>query len=172
MADKKKDEKKDEVQAEQQGKAADENQKRISIVKVYVKDFSFESPKAPAIFNSGEWSPKTNLNLRSSHSRVNDNLHEVVLTITVDAKEGDETIFLVELHQAGLFDVTGYTEDEQGAIIGSFCPNILFPYARESIASIIQKGGFPEFVLQPINFDALYMQSKAQQIEASLAEKH
>ncbi len=185
MADKKKDEKKDEVQAEQQegaakdevqaeqqGGAADENQKRISIVKIYVKDFSFESPKAPAIFNSGEWSPKTNLNLRSSNSQIDDNLHEVVLTITVDAKEGDETIFLVELHQAGLFDVTGYTEDEQGAIIGSFCPNILFPYARESIASIIQKGGFPEFVLQPINFDALYMQSKAQQIEASLAEKH
>lgn len=176
MADKKKskekDQKKDEMQAEKQGEAADENQKRISIVKIYVKDFSFESPKAPAIFNSGEWSPKTNLNLRSSHSQIDDNLHEVVLTITVDAKEGDETIFLVELHQAGLFDVTGYTEDEQGAIIGSFCPNILFPYARESIASIIQKGGFPEFVLQPINFDALYMQSKAQQIEASLAEKH
>ena len=172
MADEKKGKKKDEMQGEKQGKAADENQKRISIVKIYVKDFSFESPKAPAIFNSGEWSPKTNLNLRSSHSRIDDNLHEVVLTITVDAKEGDETIFLVELHQAGLFDVTGYTEDEQGAIIGSFCPNILFPYARESIASIIQKGGFPEFVLQPINFDALYMQSKAQQIEASLAEKH
>lgn len=172
MADKKKSKKKDEMQAEKQGEAADENQKRISIVKIYVKDFSFESPKAPAIFNSGEWSPKTNLNLRSSHSQIDDNLHEVVLTITVDAKEGDETIFLVELHQAGLFDVTGYTEDEQGAIIGSFCPNILFPYARESIASIIQKGGFPEFVLQPINFDALYMQSKAQQIEASLAEKH
>ena len=173
MADKKKGKKKDEMQAEQQeGAAKDENQKRISIVKIYVKDFSFESPKAPAIFNSGEWSPKTNLNLRSSHSQIDDNLHEVVLTITVDAKEGDETIFLVELHQAGLFDVTGYTEDEQGAIIGSFCPNILFPYARESIASIIQKGGFPEFVLQPINFDALYMQSKAQQIEASLAEKH
>ncbi len=172
MADEKKDEKKDEMQAEKQGEAADENQKRISIVKIYVKDFSFESPKAPTIFNSGEWSPKTNLNLRSSHSQIDDNLHEVVLTITVDAKEGDETIFLVELHQAGLFDVTGYTKDEQGAIIGSFCPNILFPYARESIASIIQKGGFPEFVLQPINFDALYMQSKAQQIEASLAEKH
>ena len=164
--------KKDETQAEKQGEAADENQKRISIVKIYVKDFSFESPKAPAIFNSGEWSPKTNLNLRSSHSQIDDNLHEVVLTITVDAKEGDETIFLVELHQAGLFEMAGYTEDEHGAIIGSFCPNILFPYARESIASIIQKGGFPEFVLQPINFDALYMQSKAQQIEASLAEKH
>ena len=172
MADEKKGKKKDEMQGEKQGKAADENQKRISIGKIYVKDFSFESPKAPAIFNSGEWSPKTNLNLRSSHSQIDDNLHEVVLTITVDAKEGDETIFLVELHQAGLFEMAGYTEDEHGAIIGSFCPNILFPYARESIASIIQKGGFPEFVLQPINFDALYMQSKAQQIEASLAEKH
>lgn len=151
-----------------------EDEKRLSIAKIYIKDFSFESPQAPKIFKAGEWSPQTNLNLRSSHSALDDNLHEVVLTITVDAKEGDNTIFLVELHQAGLFDVTGYEQEELGAIVGSFCPNILFPYARESIAGIIQKGGFPEFVLQPINFDALYLQSQQQKVEAEAAagEKH
>jgi preprotein translocase subunit SecB len=139
-----------------------ENDKRLSIAKIYVKDFSFESPQSPAIFKSGDWSPQTNLNLRSGHTAVDENLHEVVLTITVDAKEGDNTIFLVELQQAGLFDIAGYENEELAAIIGSFCPNMLFPYARESIAGIIQKGGFPEFILQPINFDALYTQAQQQ----------
>ncbi len=144
--------------------------KRLSIAKIYIKDFSFESPQTPNIFKAGEWSPQTNLNLRSSHTPVDDNLHEVVLTITIDAKEGDKTIFLIELHQAGLFDVSGYSAEEMGAIIGSFCPNILFPYARESIAGMIQKGGFPEFVLQPINFDALYLQAQQKRAEAEAAE--
>ena len=144
--------------------------KRISIAKIYIKDFSFESPQAPGVFKSGEWSPKTDLNLRSSHTTVEGDHHEVVLTITVEAKEGDKAVFLIELHQAGLFEIGGYDDEEFKAIIGSFCPNILFPYARESIASIVQKGGFPEFVLQPINFDALYMQSRKQQAEAVQAE--
>ena len=150
--------------------------KQLAISKIYVKDFSFESPQAPTVFKSGEWKPQTNLNLRSSHTVVEDNLHEVVLTITVEAKEEDKTLFLVEIHQAGLFEIAGYEGEELAAIAGSFCPNILFPYARESIAATIQKGGFPEFVLQPINFDALYMQTKQQteasQAEAALAEKH
>ena len=115
------------------------------------------------MFRSNEWSPKTSLNLRSTHTPVDGDFHEVVLTISVEAKDGDKTVFLVELHQAGLFEVTGHTPDEAGMLFGSFCPNILFPYARESISTMIQKGGFPEFVLQPINFDALYMQSRQQQ---------
>ena len=146
-----------------------EGEKRLSIAKIYVKDYSFESPQTPGIFKKGEWSPQTNLNLRSSHTALDDDLHEVVLTITVDAKEGDNTIFLVELHQAGLFEVSGYEDQELGAIIGSFCPNILFPYARETIAATIQKGGFPEFVLQPINFDALYLQSQQQKAQQEVA---
>ncbi|MDH3336808.1 MAG: protein-export chaperone SecB [Gammaproteobacteria bacterium] len=155
----------------------DETEKHISITKIYLKDFSFESPQAPTIFSSTDWKPKTNLNLRSSHSSVTGDLHEVVLTITVEAKEGDSTIFLVEVQQAGLFDVVGYGGDDFNAIVGSFCPNILFPYARESVAGIIQKGGFPEFVLQPINFDALYQQSllqatKTAETEATGSEKH
>ena len=127
-----------------------------------MKDFSFESPNTPSVFTSGNWTPKTNLNLRSSHTPSGDDHIEVVLTITVEAKHEDTTLFLVELHQAGLFHVSGYDEKEFGVIVGSFCPNILFPYARESIAAAISKGGFPEFVLQPINFDSLYAQSLAQ----------
>ena len=149
-------------------------EKRLGIVKMYVKDFSFESPQAPGIFNMQEWNPQTNLNMRSSHTAINESLHEVVLTVTIDAKgqEDEKTLFLVELQQAGLFEISGYGEQEMGALIGSFCPNVLFPYARESIATIVQKGGFPEFVLQPINFDALYQQSLQQQSQDAAAEAH
>lgn len=151
-------------------------EKQLAISKIYVKDFSFESPQAPSVFKGAEWKPQTNLNLRSSHTAVEGDMHEVVLIITIEAKEEDTTLFLVELHQAGLFEIAGYEGEELGAIVGSFCPNILFPYARSTVASIIQMGGFPEFVLQPINFDALYMQSKqqaaAQQAEAQQAETH
>ena len=145
--------------------------KRLAIIKIYVKDFSFESPLSPNVFRAEEWSPQTNLNLRSSHVAVEDDLHEIILTITVEAKEkeGDKTLFLVELQQAGLFEISNYTEEEFGMLAGSFCPNILFPYARETIATIIQKGGFPEFVLQPINFDALYQQGLDQQGTAAAA---
>ena len=136
--------------------------KQIAIQKIYVKDFSFESPHTPDIFTKTNWSPKTNLNLRSSHTTTTDNNHEVVLTITIEAKEDEQTFFLVELQQAGLFHIAGYDEAEFKAIIGSYCPNILFPYARESVANIVSKGGFPEFLLQPINFDALYAQGMAQ----------
>lgn len=149
-------------------------EKRLSIGKIYLKDFSFESPQAPDVFRQDGWQPKTDLNLRSSHTAVSDDHHEIVLTVTIEAKSDDKTFFLLELQQAGLFEIAGYEGDEFGAIIGSFCPNILFPYARETIASLIQKGGFPEFVLQPINFDALYLQSKQQQAAAQAedAEKH
>lgn len=153
---------------------ATDDDKRISISKIYLKDLSFESPHSPGVFR-GEWKPKTNLNLRSTHSAVEGDVHEVVLTITVEAKEEDKTLFLVELSQAGVFEIAGYGKDEFNAIVGSFCPNVLFPYAREAIAAAVQKGGFPEFLLQPINFDALYAQSRQQaaaQAEAAAAETH
>jgi len=137
-------------------------ERQLAIQKIYIKDFSFESPKSPQVFTRNEWSPKTDLNLRSSHTQVSDTVHEVVLTITVETKDEEATIFLVELQQAGLFHISGYSEDEFKALIGSFCPNILFPYARETISGIVAKGGFPEFLLQPINFDALYAQGLAQ----------
>lgn len=144
-----------------------ENGKRLSIIKIYLKDLSFESPQSPAVFRGDEWKPKMSLNLRSAHGPFEGDLHEVVLTVTVEAKTEDEktTLFLVELHQAGLFEMVGYEKEEFAALTGSFCPNILFPYAREAIATIVQRGGFPEFVLQPINFDAIYMQQLQAQKE-------
>jgi preprotein translocase subunit SecB len=145
-------------------------EKRLSITKIYLKDTSFESPQSPGIFRQGEWKPQTNLNLRSAHHPADGDHHEIVLTITIEAKEDDKTCFLIELQQAGLFEISGYEGAELEAIVGSFCPNILFPYARESIAALVQKGGFPEFVLQPINFDALYMQSKQQQMAATAGD--
>jgi preprotein translocase subunit SecB len=149
-------------------------EKRLSIGKIYLKDFSFESPQAPAVFRQSDWNPQTDLNLRSNHTALEDDQHEIVLTVTVEAKADDKTFFLLEMQQAGLFEISGYDEEEFGAIVGSFCPNVLFPFARETAASLVQKGGFPEFVLQPINFDALYMQSKQQQAaqQAEQAEKH
>ena len=148
-------------------------EKQLAISKIYVKDFSFESPQSPEVFKTGDWTPQTNLNLRSAHNALDGNAHEIVLTVTVEAKEGDKTLFLVELQQAGIFEIAGYGKEELEAIVGSFCPNILFPYARETIASTIQKGGFPEFVLQPINFDALYLQAKQQkQAQGTPAEAH
>jgi preprotein translocase subunit SecB len=145
-------------------------ERQLAIQKIYIKDFSFESPKTPEVFTRNEWSPKTDLNLRSSHTQVADSVHEVVLTITVETKDEEATIFLVELQQAGLFHISGYGDEEFKALIGSFCPNILFPYARETISGMVAKGGFPEFLLQPINFDALYAQGLAQAQAKAKAE--
>ena len=138
----------------------DTDSKQIIIQKLYVKDASFESPNSPNVFKGAEWKPKTDLNLSSTHVPFEDDAHEVILTVTVEAKDEENVIFLVELKQAGLFQISGYNEEELEAIVGIFCPNTLFPYARESIANMITKGGFPEFILQPINFDALYNESK------------
>ena len=106
---------------------------QLAINKIYVKDCSFESPQSPGVFRSGDWKPQTNLNLRSAHKPIDDNFHEVILTITVEAKDDDKSLFLVELQQAGIFEISGYEGEEMAAIVGSFCPNILFPYAREAI---------------------------------------
>lgn len=151
-----------------------EQEKQLHIQKIYAKDFSFESPQAPMVFTKNDWEPKTNLNLRSTHTDLGEGNHEVVLTLTVETKHEDTTLFLVELHQAGIFMIGGYEGEELAQVLGSFCPNLLFPYGRETIASVVMKGGFPEFVLQPINFDALYLQTKQQaeqQSEAPAAEE-
>lgn len=137
-------------------------EKKISIQKIYLKDFSFESPQTPQVFTQGKWEPKTNLNLRSTHSAGDGEFHEVVLTITVETKHEDKTLFLIELQQAGLFHIAGYSGQEFAAVVGSFCPNLLFPYAREAISGIVSRGGFPELLLQPINFDVLYAQGRAE----------
>lgn len=133
-------------------------QKNLLLQKVYVKDLSFESPKAPMVFTTNV-SPQTQLNVRSSAQQVAQETHEVTLTITVEAKDKDATLFLAEVAQSGLFVIQGYTAEEQSLIIGSFCPNTLYPFAREAISDLVSKGGFPPLLLQPLNFDAIYAQA-------------
>jgi len=133
-------------------------QKQLLLQKIYVKDLSFESPKAPMVFTTNV-TPQTQLNVRSSAQEVAPDTTEVTLTITVEAKDKDTTLFLAEVAQAGIFFVQGYTADERSILIGSFCPNTLYPFAREAISELVTKGGFPPLLLQPLNFDAIYAQA-------------
>lgn len=133
-------------------------QKQLLMQKIYVKDLSFESPKAPMIFTTNV-SPQTQLNIRSSAQEVAPDTQEVTLTLTIEAKDKDVTLFLIEVAQSGIFLIQGYTPEEKSILIGSFCPNTLYPFARETVADIVTKGGFPQLLLQPINFDALYQQA-------------
>jgi len=131
---------------------------QMLLQKLYIKDMSFESPKAPEIF-AANVAPQTQLNLRYGNRDIGQDNVEVTLTLTVEAKDNDTTLFLIELTYAGVFQIKGYSAEQKATIVGSFCPNTLYPFAREAIADIVQKGGFPQLLLQPINFDALYAQA-------------
>lgn len=133
-------------------------QKQLILQKIYVKDLSFESPKAPMVFTTNV-SPQTQLNVRSSATQVAPDTQEVTLTITVQAKDNDSTLFLAEVAQSGIFVIQGYTAEEQSVLLGSFCPNTLYPFAREAVADLVTRGGFPPLLLQPLNFDAIYAQA-------------
>jgi preprotein translocase subunit SecB len=145
------------------GSADSSANRSFLLQQLYVKDLSFESPNTPKIFQESSIEPETELNIRNSHSAIGDNLFEVVLHISVHAKKGDQTIFLTEIDQAGLFLISGYSTDQCNMLLGTQCPSTLFPFAREAISSLVGKGGFPPLILQPINFDALYAQAREQQ---------
>lgn len=147
----------------------DAPQQVFEIQKLYLKDVSFESPSAPRIF-TGEWKPETNVQLGTETRKLQEDVHEVSLNITVTASMEKKTSYLVELKQAGVFTLRGFDDAQLGHMLGSYCPNILFPFAREAISELISKGGFPGFLLAPVNFDALYsqhLQQAAQQQDAS-----
>jgi preprotein translocase subunit SecB len=132
--------------------------KAFSIRRIYTRDVSFESPNTPQIFGEDKWSPEVSINLTSQVSKVADQVHEVVLGITVTVKLGDKTAYLVEIQQAGEFQTTGFEGGELRELLGIFCPNLLFPYLREAVSSLVTKGGFPPLHLAPVNFEALYAQ--------------
>jgi len=137
-------------------------ERQFALQKIYVKDVSFETPNSPEIFTL-KWDPKVEFNLSSNAQKLQDNLYEVSLTTTVTVKLGEKTAYLVEVCQAGIFAMAGFDDQELGPLIGSYCPNVLFPYAREAVSDIVTRGGFPPMLLAPINFDALYMQQMQQQ---------
>jgi len=145
----------------------------FTIEKIYVKDVSFESPNAPAVFNEAV-QPELQLNLNQRVQRLNESAFEVVLAITLTCSAGGKTAYVAEVQQAGVFGLIGLEPQAIDVLLGTQCPNILFPYVRSLISDLIQAGGFPPFYLQPINFEALYAESlrqRAQQGEgASLAD--
>lgn len=149
--------------------------KEVSVQRIYISDASLEIPNAPAVFQ-GEWKPNIDVQLNTATKSLGNDHHEVALRVTVTAKQGEETAYICEIKQAGIFLIQGFAEQELRQALGSFCPNLLFPYAREACTDLITKSSFPQFVLQPVNFDAVYQQHldglKKAQDEASSQVKH
>ena len=134
----------------------------FSIEKIYVKDLSLEIPNAPQVFMSNE-APQLEVQLTQGVQALEGALYEVTLTITVTAKAGEKTMFLVEAAQAGIFQIRNVPENDVDPILGMVCPNVLFPYARETISDTVNRAGFPPVLLAPVNFEGLYQQRLAQQ---------
>ena len=144
----------------------------FTVEKIYVKDVSFESPNAPAVFNDAV-QPELQLNLNQRVQRLGESAFEVVLAVTLTCKAGEKTAYVAEVQQAGVFGLVGLDPQSIDVLLGTQCPNILFPYIRQLLSDLIQAGGFPPFFLQPINFEGLYaetLRQRQEQGETSLAD--
>lgn len=139
------------------GAAAEDNSPQFSLQRIYVRDLSFEAPKSPQIFRQ-TWEPSVALDLNTKQKALEGDFHEVVLTLSVTVKNGDEVAFIAEVQQAGIFLIANLDAASMSHTLGAFCPNILFPYARESVSDAVNRAGFPPVVLAPVNFEALYQQ--------------
>lgn len=152
--------------------AADQPQMaQVAVQKIYVKDASFEVPNAPMIFQE-QGQPNIQLNLNQKVQTIGENVYEVVLTVTLTCKINDKTAYLAEVQQAGIFGMLGFDQPTLHAMLGTFAPNTLFPYARQAVSAMVLDGGFPPFVLQPVNFDHIYaetMRRRAQESQAATA---
>lgn len=132
--------------------------RQVALQRIYCRDASLESPLTPQVFNR-QWAPKVDVQVGTNIDGLGGNIYQVTLSITVTAKLEEDTAYLVEVHQAGIFQLIGFTDQaEVQSILGAYCPNVVFPFARETICDLVQRGGFPQLLLQPINFEALYMQ--------------
>ena|SRR3990167_769589 len=148
--------KKQHVQSDSQKKEPE-----FIIQRLYVKDLSFEAPNSPQVFLD-EWRPELNMDLTTKTEALSDDNHEVILSVTITVKMKEKTVFLAEVHQAGIFTIKHFPDDQMRPMLGSFCPNILYPYAREVVTDVVVRGGFPQLYLTPVNFDALYEQHEQQ----------
>jgi preprotein translocase subunit SecB len=139
-------------------------QPQLALQRIYIKDVSFEAPRGHEAF-AAEWKPEVNMDMNMGRKQLSSDNWEVVLSLTLTVKNAGETAFLVEVHQGGIFLCQGFDEDQLRQVLNTACANILFPYAREAIDSLVIKGGFPPLMLAPINFDALYMQAMNQRAQ-------
>jgi len=137
---------------------------QFTVEKIYIKDVSFEAPGTPQVFNEAG-QPQLSMNLNQRVQKLNDNAFEVVLGVTLTCKLADDkTAYLAEVQQAGVFGLAGFDDATLDAMLGTHCPNMLYPYARQTVSDLIQAGGFPPFLLQPINFEALYAEGLRQRV--------
>ncbi len=150
-------------------KAIAEKTPEFNIQRIYTKDVSFETPNSPAIFQK-EWEPEIKLDLDTRSNKLANGLYEVVLSLTVTASVGEEVGFLAEVQQAGIFVIGGLEGNQLAHSIGAYCPNILFPYARQIISNLVAAGSFPQLNLAPVNFDALFAQYVNSRKEAEQGE--
>ena len=158
--------------AEEQAQANQEQQPQFAIQRLFIKDISFESPNAPEIFQK-EWKPEVKLDLDTKSRKLADDTFEVILSLTVTTTVEEETAFLCEVQQAGIFGIGNVPEQQLAHMLGSYCPNILFPYAREAVTSMVTRGTFPQLNLAPVNFDALfasYVQQRQQEAKGAASE--
>lgn len=132
----------------------------FALQKIYLKDCSFESPNAPAIYGE-QWNPKIQLNMHTTSSVVSENSHEVVLHITLEAKLGDKIALLIEVQQAGIFQIVDASEDELKSLLACRCAEMLYPFSRQIISDLATQGGFPQLLLQPMDFEDLFAQANA-----------
>jgi preprotein translocase subunit SecB len=141
--------------------------KGVVLQKIYLKDASFEVPLAPQVYTR-QWQPQVDVQVATSLQALGAEQHQVLLSVTVTAKLEQQVAFLAEVQQAGIFLVRGMADDaERQRVLGSDCPQILFPFARESVSELVQRGGFPQLLLQPIDFGALYQEHLRQEAEKS-----
>ncbi len=147
--------------SEENAAASEEPQQAFDIQRFYLKDVSFESPQTPALFQE-EWTPKMEFQVDTSHQKLADEVYEVILHLNATVTVNDKNAFLVEVQHAGIFTVAGFEEEHMGHLLGAYCPNMIFPYAREVVSDLTTKGGFPPLVLAPVNFDAIYAQKMEQ----------
>lgn len=138
----------------------------FSVQRVYLKDLSFESPRSPEVFKA-QWQPKIQLDINTRTAAIGDDNYEVVLTVTLHAREQDETTtsMIVEVQQAGIFQIKGLEEAELKQTLATHCPNLLFPYVRETVDSMVVRGSFPPMNLSPVNFEALYAEAARRQAD-------
>ena len=146
---------------------AQQGQAQLSLQKIYTKDVSFEAPGAPQIFQSQGSQPNVELNLSQRVTQLGESAFEVVLSVTATCKIEDKTAYLAEVHQAGIFSLAGFDAAGRDAVLATYCPNVLFPYARQVVSDMVQNGGFPPFFLQPINFDALYAEQQRRRADST-----
>ena len=152
-------------------KKQDAEQPQFSIQRVYLKDLSFETPQGPSAFKK-KWQPKVSQDLNTKTDQVEEGLYEVALRVTITVADGEDTIYIVEAEQAGLFNVSGFAEEQLPQILNTTCPGILFPYLRETLDNVVTKGSFPALLLPPINFDALFANALQQAAEEKEGTQH